>query len=137
MFNDLASWTHLILICLCYALGLCLSFRSCALPPSLLFHALFLSPIQTHKAASTIFWRDNQKLAGLGKYSIISNLLILPNWRRQWHPTPVVLLGKSHGWRSLVGCSPNRIKTGFEDTVNDFTSRKGGNKGFSWTFYSK
>ena len=25
---------------------------------------------------------------------------------RQWHPTPVLLLGKSHGWRSLVGYSP-------------------------------
>ena len=23
-------------------------------------------------------------------------------WRRQWHPTPVLLPGKSHGWRSLV-----------------------------------
>ena len=30
----------------------------------------------------------------------------LYNWRRQWHPTPVLLPGKSHGWRSLVGCSP-------------------------------
>ena len=27
------------------------------------------------------------------------------HWRRQWHPTPVLLSGKSHGWRSLVGCS--------------------------------
>ena len=27
-------------------------------------------------------------------------------WRRQWHPTPVLLPEKSHGWRSLVGCSP-------------------------------
>ena len=26
-------------------------------------------------------------------------------WRRQWHPTPVLLPGKSHGRRSLVGCS--------------------------------
>ena len=26
--------------------------------------------------------------------------------RRQWHPTPVLLPGKSHGWRGLVGCSP-------------------------------
>ena len=26
--------------------------------------------------------------------------------RRRWHPTPVLLTGKSHGWRSLVGCSP-------------------------------
>ena len=28
------------------------------------------------------------------------------HWRRQWHPTPVLLPGKSHGQRSLVGCSP-------------------------------
>ena len=26
--------------------------------------------------------------------------------RRRWHPTPVLLPGKSHGWRSLIGCSP-------------------------------
>ena len=26
--------------------------------------------------------------------------------RRQWQPTPVLLPGKVHGWRSLVGCSP-------------------------------
>ena len=26
--------------------------------------------------------------------------------RRQWQPTPALLPGKSHGWRSLVGCSP-------------------------------
>ena len=26
--------------------------------------------------------------------------------RRQWQPTPVLLPGKSHRWRSLVGCSP-------------------------------
>ena len=25
--------------------------------------------------------------------------------RRQWHPTPVLLPGKSHGWGSLIGCS--------------------------------
>ena len=27
-------------------------------------------------------------------------------WRRQWHPTPVLLPGKSHGRRSLIGCNP-------------------------------
>ena len=26
--------------------------------------------------------------------------------RRHWHPTPVLLPGKSHGWRGLEGCSP-------------------------------
>ena len=25
---------------------------------------------------------------------------------RKWQPNPVFLPGKSHGWRSLVGCSP-------------------------------
>ena len=28
------------------------------------------------------------------------------DWRRQWQPTPVLLPGKSHGWRSLLGYSP-------------------------------
>ena len=28
------------------------------------------------------------------------------HWRRQWHPTPVLLPVKSHGQRSVVGCSP-------------------------------
>ena len=27
-------------------------------------------------------------------------------WRRRLHPSPVLLPGKPHGWRSLVGCSP-------------------------------
>ena len=26
--------------------------------------------------------------------------------RRRWHPTPVLLPGESHGWRSLAGYSP-------------------------------
>ena len=30
--------------------------------------------------------------------------------RRQWHPTPVLLPGKSHGRRSLVGYSPWGLK---------------------------
>ena len=27
-------------------------------------------------------------------------------WRSKWHPTPIFLLGKFHGQRSLAGCSP-------------------------------
>ena len=33
-------------------------------------------------------------------------LFIGSQWRRQWHPTPVLWPGKSHGQSSLVGCSP-------------------------------
>ena len=27
-------------------------------------------------------------------------------WKRKWQPTPVLLPGKFHGWRNLVGYSP-------------------------------
>ena len=65
----------MILIGLCYVLGLCHSFKSCALPPSLLFHALFMSPIWAHNVASTIFWWDKPENSWpLGrKYCITSN----------------------------------------------------------------
>ena len=33
-------------------------------------------------------------------------MLNLGYQRRRWHPTLVLLPRKSHGWRSLVGCSP-------------------------------
>ena len=35
----------------------------------------------------------------------VDSLPLVPPGRRQWHPTPILLPGKSHGWRSLVGCS--------------------------------
>ena len=49
----------------------------------------------------TTFWPVN---------FLMRNLLLLRilymHWRRQWHPTPVLLPGKSYERRSLVGCSP-------------------------------
>ena len=50
-----------------------------------------------------------QVLYSSGFLCVSSHYLILPrvsNQRRQWHPTPVLLPGKSHGRRSLVGCRP-------------------------------
>ena len=38
-----------------------------------------------------------------GKQILYTNTYIR---RRQWHPTPELLSGKSYGQRSLVGCSP-------------------------------
>ena len=46
--------------------------------------------------------------------------------RRQWHLTPVLLPGKSHGWRSLVGYSP----WGHEES--DMTERLHFHFSFSW-----
>ena len=47
--------------------------------------------------------------------------------RRQWHPTPVLLPGKSHGRRSLVGCSPWGHKE------SDTTERLHFHFSLSWT----
>ena len=41
-----------------------------------------------------------------GKKSRILNISHRILQRRPWHPTPVLLPGKSHKRRSLVGCSP-------------------------------
>ena len=42
----------------------------------------------------------------VGCVSPLPLLLLDTAQRRQWHPTPVLLPGKSHGRRSLVDCSP-------------------------------
>ena len=40
-------------------------------------------------------------------------------WRRKWQPTPVFLPGESHGWRSLVGYSPQVAKN--QTQLSNFT----------------
>ena len=48
------------------------------------------------------------KIAGrnINNLRYADDTTLMAERRRQWHPTPVFLPGKSHGWRSLVGCSP-------------------------------
>ena len=53
------------------------------------------SLLQHHSSKASILLRSAFFIVGLRKHYR----------RRQWHPTPVLLPGKSHGWRSLVGCS--------------------------------
>ena len=43
-------------------------------------------------------------------------------WRREWQPTPVFLIGKSHRWRSLVSPSPWVHKE--SDTTEWLTHRR-------------
>ena len=46
------------------------------------------------------FWASEHTL----HYILVNYTAIIR--RRQWHPTPVILPGKSHGWQTLVDCSP-------------------------------
>ena len=47
-----------------------------------------------------------KKISKTRTTNLAFHCLCRPFWRRQWHPTPVLLPGKSHGWRSLVGWGP-------------------------------
>ena len=51
-------------------------------------------------------WFSNRVHSVFGSLSLELELFSDLHRRRQWHPTPVLLPGKSHGQRSLVGCSP-------------------------------
>ena len=64
------------------------------------------------------FWLTSLCIIGIGSstsseltqmcsFLWLSNIpLVYSIGRRQGHPTPVLLPGKSHRWRSLVGCNP-------------------------------
>ena len=63
-----------------------------------------------------------RSLLGEQHYLII-NICCRITRRRHWQPTPVLLPGKSHGRRSLVGCSPwgGRGVTEGRTRLSDFT----------------
>ena len=56
-------------------------------------------PSSFHKTTSIMLVEDT-------RHPERQPILLKGGRRRRWHPTPVLLPGKSHGWRSLVGCSP-------------------------------
>ena len=68
-------------------------------PKSLLQHHSSKASILRH----SIFLKKSHPYVTTGKTTALT---IQTFRRRQWHPTPVLLPGKSHGWRGLVGCSP-------------------------------
>ena len=60
------------------------------------------------KNSGTIYWKDYYFPFGFTCQPCWNQLTmnVRVYWRRQWHSTPVLVPGKSHGWRSLVACSP-------------------------------
>jgi len=53
--------------------------------------------------------QNNRGKRGVVEQEFISKSavnIIIEEVELPWHPTPVLLPGKSHGRRSLVGCSP-------------------------------
>ena len=65
--------------------------------------ALFFTCIFFYNVTCSLpgFWAPQDQ-----DWSFVFTGLCSAYWRRWWHPTPVLLPGKSHGRRSLEGCSP-------------------------------
>ena len=74
--------------------------------------SLFLSPTpnnpywQCHSLKGKSQITSPSTLSPPKTTSVVYLCLWSPDRRRRWHPTPALLIGKSHGRRSLVGCSP-------------------------------
>ena len=62
----------------------------------------FIYLITSYKLLSTVPCAIQEVLVG----HLVYNSTVCILGRRQWHPTPILLPGESHGWRSLVGCRP-------------------------------
>ena len=68
-------------------------------------HSVMSNSLPPHGLYSQ--WNSPGQNTGVGSLSLLQG--IFPSQGLdpgQWHPTPVLLPGKSHGRRSLLGCSP-------------------------------
>ena len=79
----------------------------CFFPEELCFYFINSSPENKHPSLKSIIY----KCGSYEGLKMVHCSLYLDEGRserrrRRWHPTPVLLPGKSHGWRSLLGCSP-------------------------------
>ena len=89
-------------------------------------HLRFNAESVQHRISSTQSnWESFQKDNSVGGVHLLARILkqdIVFKTNRiystVWHPTPVLLPGKSHGWRSLVSCSPWRCSE--SDTTERF-----------------
>ena len=91
MIYDVSGTQFVIYMCVCIYILIWLKNIS-----QIIFHCRLLKDIEYSSLCYTI---------GLCYLSILCMVVHICR-RRQWHPTPGLLPGKSHGWRSLVGCSP-------------------------------
>ena len=73
---------------------------------------VFLSEKEMATHSNTLAWKipwteEPGRLQSMGSLRVEHNwvtslsLFTFMHWRRKWQPTPVLLPGKSHGWRSL------------------------------------
>ena len=70
---------------------------------------LFVSLVNIEKPCGSWWLRGESVCPQCGRPGFDPWVRKIP-WRRKWQSTPVFLPGESHGWRSLVGYSPQGRK---------------------------
>jgi len=70
------------------------------------FKILYIGLVPDHRSKVNIAVKRVTQFFFVVSQCIWKLYLYYTAWRRRWQPTPVLLPGKSHGRRSLVGCSP-------------------------------
>ena len=119
-----------ISICLARAIASSLSsLANCSrdrIASSRSFCARYTSSTRATKIHNSKLIREYRRkcilLAKIKEFFYSTELASINHLRRQWRPTPVFLPGKSHGQRSLVGCSPwgHEESTGLSDFTFTF-----------------
>ena len=78
--------------------------RNCS--PSI-YSLLFVPSLLLHFLLCLLLILSKVLIFSLSEYALPIQFSILSiTRRRQWQPTPVLLPGKSHGQRGLMGCNP-------------------------------
>ena len=80
----------------------------------------FLDLQRTILKAGLLWWLSDNEFACKCKRRRFDSWVGKIPWKRQWQPTPVFLLGKSHRQRSLKGCSP----WGHKRVVHELASKR-------------
>ena len=116
MVGTVSIWGWIILCCGCYPLC-CRIFIFSSTPLPFLGSfpgCLVVKKKKKKKKATSKCWRCRRHRFNpwVGK---------IP-WRRNWQPTAVFLLGKSHRWRSLVGYSPWGRRVGLSNWADTHTA---------------
>ena len=74
-------------------------------PCRLISQLRFQDPYQSSRASQVALGVKNRLPVQEMRHGFSPCVGKIP-WRRAWQPTPVLLPGESHGWRSLAGYSP-------------------------------
>ena len=95
-----------------YYFNVCEMFEHLCSSLSILWHCLSLGLECKRTFSSPVATAEFSKFAGILSAALSQHHLVgfevakVEFNHLHWHQTPVLLPGKSHGWRSLVGCSP-------------------------------